>query len=49
MQRAPVFVVAGLDPVAVDAVATGLAVPGTAVVHHDLVEVSLGLITRTVR
>ncbi|MGZ8179033.1 ribosome hibernation factor-recruiting GTPase MRF [Williamsia sp. SKLECPSW1] len=49
MDRTPVFVVAGLDPVAVDTVATGLAVPGTAVVHHDLVEVSLGVITRTVR
>ena len=49
MDRTPVFVVAGLDPVAVDEVATGLAMPGTAVVHHDLVEVSLGIITRTVR
>ncbi|MFD0926650.1 ribosome hibernation factor-recruiting GTPase MRF [Williamsia deligens] len=49
VERTPVFVVAGLDPVAVDAVATGLAAPGTAIVHHDLVEVSLGVITRTVR
>lgn len=49
MDRTPVFVVAGLDPVAVDTVATGLAVPGTAVVHHDLVEVSAGVITRSVR
>ncbi|GAA1456238.1 ribosome hibernation factor-recruiting GTPase MRF [Williamsia maris] len=48
-RRTPVVVVTGFDAVAVDSVARSAQTPGTVVVHHDLVELSLGIITRTVR
>ncbi|WP_374222829.1 ribosome hibernation factor-recruiting GTPase MRF [Williamsia sp. CHRR-6] len=47
--RTPLVVIAGLDPVVVDSVAAAHCTPGTVVVHHDLVELSLGAITRTLR
>ncbi len=49
LRRIPVVVVTGFDAVAVDAVASSAQTPGTVVVHHDLVELSLGVITRTIR
>ncbi len=49
LRRTPVVVVTGFDAVAVDAVASSAQTPGTVVVHHDLVELSLVVITRTIR
>ena len=48
VNRTPVVVVAGFDPLAVDAVASAMAVPGTVVVHHDLAALSQGSMTRTI-
>ncbi|MGU3292367.1 ribosome hibernation factor-recruiting GTPase MRF [Williamsia sp. M5A3_1d] len=49
VNRTPVVVVAGFDPLAVDAVASVMATPGTVVIHHDLAALSRGSITRTMR
>ena len=47
--RTPVTLVTGLDRDATAAIADGLAAPGTAVVSHDLREVTLGYVVRRLR
>lgn len=48
VNKTPLVIVAGFDREATIGSAEALAVPGTAVVHHDLTMVSAGTIVRTV-
>ncbi|GAB08167.1 hypothetical protein GOARA_004_00070 [Gordonia araii NBRC 100433] len=47
--RTPIVLVTGLDADAVARSAGALLVPGTTVVHHDLTELDLGRVRRTLR